>query len=163
GETTEHTENTERKTRRQQRNKTKRSRGQARGTRQWLVSFFRVFRVFRGLNPGRHGKGGSMWLRFEEETYAIPGAAFEGDKDKGCGFLEAVYQECLELELEFRKIPFVSQVELQLTYKGHVLKQKYQPDFICFEAIDVEIKAVSDLTNEHRAQLYNYLKATGHR
>ena len=98
----------------------------------------------------------------EQETYAILGAAFEVYKEKGCGFLEAVYQECLELEFGLQGIPFRSQMELRLSYKGTVLKQTYFPDFVCFERIVVEIKAVSKLAPEHRAQLHNYLKATGY-
>src|SRR5947209_1492057 len=100
-------------------------------------------------------------LIFKDEAYAIIGACFEVYNDKGCGFLEAVYQECLELELGFRNIPFQPQAELQLTYKGRTLKQHYYPDFLCFEKIIVEIKAVSELADEHRAQVHNYLKATG--
>ena len=79
----------------------------------------------------------------------------------GCGFLEAVYQECLEKELSKQGIPFVAQRELALHYKGDLLKQIYKPDFICFERIIVELKAVKDLAGEHRAQVHNYLKATG--
>jgi GxxExxY protein len=104
-----------------------------------------------------------MALHFEEETYKILGACFEVYKDKGCGFLEAVYQECLEIELALQNIPFQPQSELTLTYKGRKLKQTYIPDFICFGKIILEIKAVSALADEHRAQLHNYLKATGHR
>jgi GxxExxY protein len=104
-----------------------------------------------------------MALLFEEETYRILGACFEVYKEKGCGFLEAVYQECLEIELSLQGIPFQPQSELQLSYKGCLLKQRYTPDFICFGNIIVEVKAVSALVNENRAQLHNYLKATGHR
>lgn len=78
----------------------------------------------------------------------------------GCGFLEPVYQECLENELTRRNVPFVAQGELRLTYKGELLIQVYKPDFICFEKIIVEIKAVKDIAPEHKAQLINYLKAT---
>ena len=88
---------------------------------------------------------------------------FEVYKDKGCGFLEAVYQECLEIELGFQQLPFLPQSELQLTYKGKILKQRYVPDFICFDKIILEIKAVSKLADEHRAQVHNYLKATGYK
>ncbi len=102
-----------------------------------------------------------MDLLFKDESYAIIGACFEVYNDKGCGFLEAVYQECLELELGFRAIPFRPQAELELTYKGRPLRSRYYPDFLCFEKIIVEIKAVSDLADEHRAQVHNYLKATG--
>jgi GxxExxY protein len=104
-----------------------------------------------------------MDLIYKEEAFAIVGACFEVYKEKGCGFLEAVYQECLELELEMRGIPFKPQAELRLAYKGRPLKQFYQPDFICYDKIIVEIKAVAELSNENRAQLHNYLKATGHR
>lgn len=79
----------------------------------------------------------------------------------GCGFLEAVYQECLEKELKQRGIPHQPQKELILTYKGQALEQRYRPDFICFEKIIVELKAVSELGKEHKAQLFNYLKTTG--
>jgi GxxExxY protein len=104
-----------------------------------------------------------MELLYKEECYAVVGACFEVYKDKGCGFLEAVYQECLELELGFRGIPFTPQVELQLSYKGHPLKQTYKPDFICFDKIIVEIKAVTELSDENRAQVHNYLRATDFR
>jgi len=99
-------------------------------------------------------------LLFEEESYAIRGAIFEVYKEMGCGFLEAVYQECLELEFLKRKVPYTSQPELKLGYKGTRLRQTYMPDFICYEKIIVEIKAVKEISNEHRAQLHNYLKAT---
>jgi GxxExxY protein len=97
----------------------------------------------------------------KEEAYAIIGACFEVYNDKGCGFLEAVYQECLEIELGLRDIPFLPQTELQLSYKGRPLRTHYFPDFLCFGKIVVEIKAVSELADEHRAQVHNYLKATG--
>lgn len=96
-----------------------------------------------------------------EETHALLGACFEVYKEKGSGFLEAVFQECLEFELSDRKIPYKVQPQLSLEYKGRLLKQTYQPDFICFEKIVMEIKAVSKLADEHRAQVHNYLKATG--
>lgn len=98
-----------------------------------------------------------------ELSYKIMGACFEVSKEKGCGFLEAVYQECLELEFADQDIPFVAQPSLQLTYKGRPLKRTYEPDFVCAGEIVVEIKAVSALTDEHRAQVHNYLRATGHR
>lgn len=98
-----------------------------------------------------------------EESYRIVGACMEVYKDKGCGFLEAVFHECLELEFADQQIPFVQRQPLTLTYKGRPLKQTYAPDFVCFGKIIVEIKAVSSLADEHRAQVHNYLKATGHR
>ena len=104
-----------------------------------------------------------MSLVYEEETYKILGACFEVYKEKGCGFLEAVYQECLEIEFEIQELLFQSRSELQLTYKDRILKQKYIPDFICFGKIILEIKAVTKLSDEHRAQVHNYLKATGYK
>jgi GxxExxY protein len=97
----------------------------------------------------------------EDETFQIRGAVFEVYREMGCGFLEAVYQECLAKEMHLKQIPFVAQQELVLQYKGEPLEQKYKPDFICFDRIIVELKAVKELTAEHRAQIHNYLKATG--
>ena len=98
---------------------------------------------------------------YPEESYSIIGACFEVYNELGCGFLEPVYQECLQLELVTRRIAFCPQIELPLSYKGQLLEQKYIPDFICFEKIIVEIKAVSELHDKHRAQVHNYLKGTG--
>ena len=100
-------------------------------------------------------------LLLEDETYAILGACFEVYKDKGHGFLEPVYQECLEMELRQRGIPFEAQPILPLTYKGTPLKQGYRADLICNDKILVELKAVSRIVDEHRAQVLNYLNATG--
>jgi GxxExxY protein len=100
-------------------------------------------------------------LIYERETYAILGACFEVYKDKGCGFLEAVYQECLRIELLHRGIPFEPEVALPLMYRGQVLQTSYRADFVCFGKIIIEIKAVSTLLDEHRAQLLNYLAVTG--
>ena len=102
-----------------------------------------------------------MNIIYQKESYAIIGACFEVYKEKGCGFLEPVYQECLEIELEIQGISFKSQSNLNLEYKGRILKHRYVPDFICFDKIILEIKAVSSLADEHRAQIHNYLKATG--
>jgi GxxExxY protein len=79
----------------------------------------------------------------------------------GCGFLEAVYQECMEKELRSRGVPFVAQEELKLTYKGMLLDQTYKPDLICYDSIIVELKALKELAPQHEAQALNYLKATG--
>ena len=100
-------------------------------------------------------------ILYKDESYQIMGACFEVYTEKGNGFLEPVYQECLGMELVSSTIPFVEQKRLSLTYKGKPLKQGYQPDFLCFEKIILEIKAVKNLTDEHRAQIINYLKATG--
>jgi len=100
---------------------------------------------------------------YRDESYRILGACFEVYREKGCGFLEAVFQECLEIEFQEQAIPFVAHPILALTYKGRSLRQTYSPDFICEGKIVLEIKAVSQLCDEHRAQLHNYLRATGHR
>ncbi len=102
-------------------------------------------------------------LLFEQETHRILGACFEVYKEKGCGFVEPVYQECLELELAARAIEFVPQQEIGLSYKRRPLKQSYRADLICFDKVIVEVKAVTALTDEHRAQIMNYLRATGFR
>jgi GxxExxY protein len=104
-----------------------------------------------------------MGLLYEQETYRVLGACFEVYKEKGCGFLEAVYQECLEIEFELQGLLYAPQKELTLTYKGRPLVQTYRPDFLVFDKIVLEIKTLSDLADEHRAQLHNYLKATGFR
>jgi GxxExxY protein len=97
----------------------------------------------------------------KQECYRIVGACFEVYNEKGCGFLEPVYQECMEIELEYQQIPFVAHEQLKLFYRGRELRQRYIPDFICFGKIIVELKAVSKLIDEHRAQVINYLNATG--
>lgn len=99
-------------------------------------------------------------LLYPDECYNIQGAIFEVYKEMGSGFLETVYQECLEKEFNALSIPFESQVELKLTYKNEPLEQTYKPDFICYNKIIVEIKAVKEIASEHHAQLLNYLKAT---
>jgi GxxExxY protein len=101
-----------------------------------------------------------MEVVYKDESYQIMGACFEVYKEKGCGFVEAVYHECLEIEFELQAIPFKSQAALQLRYKGRPLKQKFIPDFLLFDKIVVELKAVKELTDEHRAQVHNYLRAT---
>ncbi len=100
-------------------------------------------------------------LIYEAESYAIKGACMEVYKSLGNGFLEPVYQECLELEFSRRTIPFNPQKVLTLTYQGQTLKHTYKPDFVCYDKIIVELKAVSKLAQEHKAQVINYLKATG--
>jgi GxxExxY protein len=97
---------------------------------------------------------------YKDESFAIQGAIFEVYRETGSGFLEAVYQECLCRELAQRHIPFAAQVGLALAYKGVPLKQTYCADFVCYDKIIIELKAVSDLRPEHRAQVHNYLKAT---
>ena len=81
--------------------------------------------------------------------------------EKGCGFLEPVYQESLEIEFELVQLAFVAKSRIPLSYKGHPLTQRYESDFVCFDKIILEIKAASRIVDEHRAQLLNYLHATG--
>ncbi len=98
---------------------------------------------------------------YKEECFAIQGAVYDIYREMGCGFVEAVYQECLEKEMARRDIPFKSQILLNITYKGETLTQTYKPDMICYEKIILELKALKETGDEHRAQLHNYLKATG--
>ena len=102
----------------------------------------------------------SEYFPLKEETYRILGACFEVYNELGCGILEPVYQECLEIELGSQNIPFESQKVLKPRYKGKQLNKIYQVDLVCFECVIVEIKAVSRLTGEHRAQVLNYLQVS---
>ncbi len=102
-------------------------------------------------------------ILFKDECFNIQGAVFEVYRVLGSGFIESVYQECLEKEFILRKIPFKSQVDLSLSYKGEQLAQVFRPDFVCYDQIILELKALKEIGNEHRAQLMNYLKATGFR
>ena len=100
---------------------------------------------------------------YRQESYDIMGACFEVYKVMGNGFVEPVYQECLGIEFTLRGLIFASKVDLKLNYKDHQLEQTYKPDFILFDKIIVEIKAVTKLADEHRSQILNYLKATNFR
>ena len=104
---------------------------------------------------------GDQDLLFAEETFRIRRAVFEVSRHMGTGFLEAVYQECLALEFAAQSIPFAASPPLALAYKSQPLKASYRPDFVCFGLIIVELKAVRELAPEHRAQVLNYLRATG--
>jgi len=110
------------------------------------------------MNHGKHGS-----LIYSEETFQVRGAVFEVYRTMGPGFLEAVYQECLCLELAAREVPFLATPRLALAYKGRPLEATYSPDLVCFDRVVVELKAARELAPEHRAQLMNYLQATGHR
>jgi GxxExxY protein len=99
----------------------------------------------------------------KQEGYDLMAAAFEVYNEKGHGFAEGVYQECLEIELGMRGIPFEAQKEIGLSYKGKPLRHTYKPDLITFCEIIVELKAIRTLGNDEMAQLMNYLKATGKR
>lgn len=101
-----------------------------------------------------------MNLIYREEVYAIIGACFEVYNEMGPGFLEDVYQESLERELESRMIPVETKPKLPICYKGKLLTKKYEPDFVLYSKIIMEIKAVRTLADEHRSQVHNYLKAS---
>ncbi len=101
-----------------------------------------------------------MDLIYREEVYGIIGACFEVYNELGCGFLEDPYQEALMLELGYRRIPFVAKPKLPIYYKSVLLTKKYEPDLVLHEKIILEIKAVSSLNDDHRAQVHNYLKAS---
>lgn len=97
----------------------------------------------------------------KEQSYAINGAAMNVYNALGHGFLEAVYQEALELEFIKRGIPYERETELKIFYEGKELRQTYKADFVCYGDIIVELKAVAHLDDSHRSQVFNYLKATG--
>ena len=99
-------------------------------------------------------------LILKDEVYQIVGAAMEVSNQLGCGFLEAVYQEAMEIELDERHIPHVPQRRIEICYKGKVLNKEYIADFLCYDRIVVEIKAVKAITGIEEAQILNYLKAT---
>ncbi len=97
---------------------------------------------------------------YQQESYLITGAIFEVYKELGSGFLEAVYQECLSREFARKNIPFTAQPELTIWYKDEPIEQKYKPDFVCFDKIIIELKAVTELSPIHTAQVLNYLRIT---
>ena len=98
----------------------------------------------------------------DPRTYAIIGAAMEVHRKLGCGFLEPVYQEAFAIELENRAIPFSRELKFPISYKGRSLDTYYRPDFICFESVIVELKALGRLSSIEESQLINYLKVTGY-
>lgn len=102
-----------------------------------------------------------MDLLYKDEVYAIIGAAMDVYNNLGPGFLEAVYQEAMEIETAARKIPALPEQKLYIEYKGAPLKKFYEADLICYDKIIVEIKAMDKLTSREDAQILNYLKATG--
>lgn len=98
---------------------------------------------------------------YKEESFKIVGAAFKVYNGLGPGFLEAVYQEALEIEFQRQGIPYEREKDIKIFYDGIELKQSYRADFVCYDKIIVELKAVSSLDDAHHAQVYNYLHATG--
>ena len=102
-----------------------------------------------------------MSLLFEQESNLVLGACFEVFKDKGAGYLESVYHECLKIEFGLRGIPFLSKEKLPLSYKGVKLDSTFEPDFMCFSQIILEIKAISKLEVIHRAKVLHYLHSSG--
>ena len=102
-----------------------------------------------------------MPLLYQNESYAIRGAAMKVYNTLGCGFLEAVYQEALEIEFNKLGIPYEREKALEIVYDGVVLNKKYVADFVCYDKIILELKAVKELDDSHRSQVFNYLKATG--
>jgi len=99
-------------------------------------------------------------ILFKEESYKIIGACMEVHRELGNGFLEGVYQEALEIEFKNQGIPYEREKELKIYFKGIELRKRYNADFICYEKIIVETKALSNLTDDHLGQVLNYLKAT---
>ena len=99
-------------------------------------------------------------IKRDPQTYEIIGAAMEVHRELGHGFLESVFQEALEFEFTLRGIPFQSQAEIPVFYKGRKLDSNFRADFICYEVVLVEIKAIAKLTSREDAQVINYLKAT---
>lgn len=100
-------------------------------------------------------------LLYRDEVFAIQGAIFDVSREMGVGFLENVYEECLILEFLRRNIPYVKKPVLTLSYRGTQLEQTYVPDLVCYGKIIIELKAVREIAGVHRAQVINYLKATG--
>jgi len=99
--------------------------------------------------------------RGDSQTYSIIGSAMEVHSELGCGFLEGVYQEALALELADRGVPFQQEVELPIHYKDQLLSTAYRADFVCYNAVIVETKALAELSGTEESQVINYLKATG--
>ena len=104
-----------------------------------------------------------MSLLYPEECYKINGALFEVHKELGPGLLEKVYQEALEKELKLQGIPFEREKSFTIMYKGEALEQKYIADFVIYDKIVVELKAVDELLPVHTAQVINYLAITGYK
>ena len=96
----------------------------------------------------------------DNESYEVIGAAMKVHSELGNGFLEAVYQEALEIEFKNKKIPYIREQKLPIYYNGQELKTYYQADFVCYDNIIVELKAIKALSEIEKAQVFNYLKAS---
>ena len=114
------------------------------------------------MNANETNEGINNKILYKDESFRIVGAAMEVHNTLGSGFLEAVYQEAFQYELEALNIPFKREVSLPIVYKNKTLSKYYIADFICYECIIVEVKALTELTKEHKAQVINYLKATNY-
>jgi GxxExxY protein len=101
-------------------------------------------------------------MQKDPRTFAIIGAAMEVHRQLGCGFLEPVYQEALALELGARDVPHRREVDLPIYYKGQKLSTSYRADFLCYDSVIVELKALAKMSGTEEAQILNYLKASGH-
>ena len=99
-------------------------------------------------------------LFYRDESYKIRGALFAVHNELGCGFLERVYQDALEVEFRLRNIPYEREKTIQVVYKGEPLGEPYRADFVCYGKVIIELKSVSEILDAHRAQIINYLKAT---
>jgi GxxExxY protein len=99
----------------------------------------------------------------DPRTYTIIGAAIEVHRQLGCGFLESVYQEALAIEFALRQIPFRREVKLPVRYKGQTLETRFCADFLCFDSLVVELKALANMSGSEEAQLINYLKASSYK
>ena len=120
----------------------------------WLTAIMETHPLLTNRKPNLDD------LLYKNEVFAIIGAAMEAHNNLGNGFLEPVYQEAFEYELQSRNIPFKSQVDIQINYKTHLLVKTYKADFFAYEKIIVEIKACDHLVSVDEAQILNYLKAT---
>ena len=101
-----------------------------------------------------------MDIIYKEESYKIIGACMEVHKELGCGFLEPVYQEALEIIFKKNGIPYQREKELSIMFYGEPLRKTYNADFLCYDKIILELKALSVLLSEHEAQVINYLKTS---
>lgn len=96
----------------------------------------------------------------DQESFNVIGAAMEVHRVLGPGFLEQVYHEALMIEFDERGIPYKREVDLPIWYKEKLLNKGYRVDFLCYDSLLVEIKALTEMGNIETAKVINYLKAT---